>query len=52
VSELVKVIVVGPSLPGARLFAFGLTVNVTVVPVDAEPEVVEGVSQSGMPEIE
>jgi len=37
-------------VPAARLFALVLTVNVTVVPLDAEPEVEEGVSQVGMPE--
>jgi hypothetical protein len=36
----------------ARLFAFAFTVNVTVVPVDAVPEVEEAVSQFGAPEIE
>jgi hypothetical protein len=40
-------------VPGARLFAFAFTVNVTVVPEDdAAPEVEEGVSQFGTPEIE
>ena len=39
-------------MPGARLFALVFTVNVTVVPVDAEPEVEEGASQVGTPEIE
>jgi hypothetical protein len=35
----------------ARLFAFVFTVNVTVVPEDAVPEVAEAVSQVGTPEI-
>jgi len=39
-------------VPTPRLFAFAFTVNVTVVLVDAEPEVEEGVSQFGTPEIE
>jgi hypothetical protein len=39
-------------VPTARLFAVAFTVNVTVVPVDAVPEVEEGVSQFGKPEIE
>jgi hypothetical protein len=36
----------------ARLFAFAFTVNVTVVPVYAVPDVAEAVSQVGTPEIE
>ena len=36
----------------ARLFAFVFTVNVTVVPEDAVPEVAEAVSQVGTPDIE
>ena len=36
----------------ARLFAVVFTVNVTVVPEDAVPEVAEGVSQLGTPDIE
>ena len=51
VSELVKVIVAVYVL-GARLFAFAFTVNVTVVPVDAVPEIEDAVSQEGTPEIE
>jgi hypothetical protein len=48
---LVKVIVAVYVL-GARLFALALTVNVTGVPVvDAVPEVTEGVSQLGKPDI-
>jgi hypothetical protein len=40
-------------VPGARLFAFEFTVKATVVPeVDTLPEVEEGVSQFGTPEIE
>jgi hypothetical protein len=36
-----------------RLFAFAFTVNVTVVPEEvAMPDVEEGVSQFGTPEIE
>jgi hypothetical protein len=51
VSELVKVIVAIYVL-AARLFALALTVNVTIVPlVDAVPEVAEGVSQLGKPDI-
>src|ERR1700722_12345102 len=51
VLELVKVIVAVYVL-AARLFAAEFTVNVTGVPDDAVPEVVEGVSQLGTPEIE
>jgi hypothetical protein len=51
VSEFVKIIVAIYVL-GARLFALALIVNVTVVPlVDAAPEVAEGVSQLGKPDI-
>ena len=40
-------------MPGARLFALAFTVNVTTVPEeDTLPEVEEGVSQFGTPEIE
>jgi hypothetical protein len=40
-------------VPGARLFAFAFTVKVTVVPEeDTLPDVEEGVSQFGYPEIE
>jgi hypothetical protein len=40
-------------VPGARLFALEFTVNVTAVPEDDTlPEVEDGVSQLGMPEIE
>jgi hypothetical protein len=51
VSELVNVIVAAYVL-GARVFALAFTVNVTVVPEDAVPDVEDGVSQLGMPEIE
>jgi hypothetical protein len=51
VSELVKVIV-AVYVFGARVFAFAFTVNVTLVPEDAVPEVEEGVSQLGTPDIE
>jgi hypothetical protein len=34
------------------LSAFALTVNLMVVPEDAVPEVLEGVSQLGTPDIE
>jgi hypothetical protein len=46
VSEFVKVMVAAYVL-GARVFALAFTVNVTVVPEDAVPEVEEGVSQLG-----
>jgi hypothetical protein len=46
VSVLVKVIVAIYVL-AARLFAFELTVKVTVVPVDTLPEVEDGESQLG-----
>ena len=49
---MVNVIVYGPEVPTPRLFALGLTVKVTVVPADAVPEVEDGVSQFGTPEIE
>jgi hypothetical protein len=40
-------------VPGARLFAFAFTAKVTVVPEeDTLPDVEEGVSQLGTPEIE
>jgi hypothetical protein len=53
VSVLVNVIVVGPYVPTARLFALAFTVNVTAVPEGvAVPEIEEAVSQLGMPEIE
>jgi hypothetical protein len=40
-------------VPTARLFALAFTVNVKFVPVvDAVPEVEDGVSQFGYPEIE
>ena len=40
-------------MPGARLFAFAFTVNVTAVPeVEVVPDVEEGVSQFGTLEIE
>jgi hypothetical protein len=40
-------------VPGARLFALAFTVKVTAVPEeDTLPEVEEGVSQFGTPEIE
>ena len=53
VSALVKVIVNGPYVPGARLFALAFTVKVTAVPEeDTLPVVDEGVSQGGTPEIE
>ena len=49
----VKLIVVGPYVPGARPFALAFTVKVTVVAdVVAVPEVAEAVSQLGTPEIE
>jgi hypothetical protein len=51
VPKLVKVIV-AVYVPAARLFAFAFTVNITVVPEDAVPEVAEGVSQFGTPDIE
>ena len=51
ISELMKVIVPIYVL-AARLFTFAFTVNVTVVPEDAVPEVAEGVSQFGTPDIE
>jgi hypothetical protein len=52
VSELVKVIVAVYVL-GARVFAFEFTAKVTTVPeVEAVPDVEEGVSQFGTPEIE
>jgi hypothetical protein len=39
-------------VPTARLFALAFTVKATVVPlVDAVPEVAEGVSQLGKPDI-
>jgi hypothetical protein len=45
--------VYGPKVPTPRLFALALTVNVTFVPVvDTVPEVEDGVSQVGYPEIE
>ena len=50
VSEFVKPIA-AIYVPAARLFAFELTVKVTVVPVDTVPEVAEGVSQLGTPDI-
>ena len=51
VSVLVKV-KVALYAPVVRLFAFALTVKVTGVPEDAIPELEEGVSQFGTPEIE
>jgi hypothetical protein len=49
----VNVIVVGPYVPGARPFPVALTVKVTTVPeVEAVPEVEDGASQFGTPEIE
>jgi hypothetical protein len=40
-------------VPGARLFAFAFTVNVTSMPEeDTLPEIEEGVSHVGTPEIE
>ena len=40
-------------MPGPRLFAFAFTVKVTTVPgEDTLPEVEEGLSQFGTPEIE
>ena len=51
VPELIKVMVASYVL-AARLFAFAFTVKVTVVPDDAVPEVDDGVSQLGTPEIE
>jgi hypothetical protein len=40
-------------VPGARLFALAFTEKVTAVPDgDAVPEVEEGVSQLGTPDIE
>jgi hypothetical protein len=51
VPELSKVMLVGPYVPGVKLFALALTVNVTIVPVDAVPDVGEGVSHGG-PDIE
>jgi hypothetical protein len=51
VSELVNVIVAAYVL-GVRVFALAFTVNVAVVPEDAVPDVEDGVSQLGMPEIE
>ena len=49
---LVKVIVAGPYVPRARLFAVAFTVKVMVVAdVVAVPEVAEAVSQLGIPEI-
>jgi hypothetical protein len=51
VPELSKVTVVGPYLPGAKLFALALTVNVTIVPVDTVPDAGEAVSHGG-PDIE
>jgi hypothetical protein len=53
VSEFVKVIVVGPYVPAARLFALAFTANVTAVPEGvAVPDIEEAVSQVGMPDIE
>src|SRR5712692_10134390 len=50
---LVKVIVAGPDVPGARLLALAFTVKVTVVgDVVTVPEAAEAVSQLGTPEIE
>src|SRR5712692_3384217 len=50
---LVKVMVAGPDVPGARLFALAFTVKVTVVAeVVAVPEVADALSQLGTPEIE
>ena len=50
---LVKMIVAGPYVPGARLFALAFTVKVTVVAdVVTVPAVAEAVSQLGSPEIE
>ena len=52
-SEFVKVTVVGPYVPGARLSAVALTVKVTTVPgEDTLPEIEEGLSQLGTPDIE
>ena len=51
VPELSKVTVVGPYVPGVKLSALALMVNVTIVPVDAVPDAGEGVSQGG-PDIE
>jgi hypothetical protein len=51
VSELVKVMGIGPYVPAARLFAF--TVNITVVPEgETLPDAGEAVSQFGRPDIE